>query len=240
MANDYRIIATSPLFDADWYRAANPDVADKKTDPAFHYLRHGAQRGLMPGPHFDAAGYLRANPDVASSQINPLLHYIRHGRNENRPSNVITDECRNPTASRHADQISIPVWQETGHPKGTDKLGPESARSIDIDHSLAVPFSYLIKPRAAPGRVAAVIHLYYDEFAVELRSYLRNIPGEVDLFIATADADRKLTIERAFANWAFGTVEVRVMPNRGRDIAPKLVGFRDVYDRYDFVLHFAR
>ncbi|MBD0273621.1 MAG: hypothetical protein ICV73_17050, partial [Acetobacteraceae bacterium] len=30
---------------------------------------------------------------------------------------------------------------------------------------------------------------------------------------------------------------VRVVPNRGRDIAPKLVGFRDVHDRYDRVLH---
>jgi lipopolysaccharide biosynthesis protein len=27
------------------------------------------------------------------------------------------------------------------------------------------------------------------------------------------------------------------MPNRGRDIAPKLIGFRDVHDRYEFVLH---
>ena len=27
------------------------------------------------------------------------------------------------------------------------------------------------------------------------------------------------------------------MPNRGRDIAPKLIGFRDVHDQYEFVLH---
>ena len=30
---------------------------------------------------------------------------------------------------------------------------------------------------------------------------------------------------------------IRVFENRGRDIAPKLVGFRDVYDRYEFMLH---
>ena len=30
---------------------------------------------------------------------------------------------------------------------------------------------------------------------------------------------------------------MRIAPNRGRDIAPKLICFRDVYDRYELVLH---
>jgi lipopolysaccharide biosynthesis protein len=32
-------------------------------------------------------------------------------------------------------------------------------------------------------------------------------------------------------------VAVRVVPNRGRDIAPKLLAFKDVYDDYAYVLH---
>ncbi len=224
LVRDYRLIAQSPLFDREWYLAKNPDVALRAEDPVLHYLLHGAHEGRAPGPDFDAAGYLKANPDLASLEVNPLLHYIRHGSNENRRSNVGVDGCRNTLTSTQPDRVSIAVRQE-------------SIRSVDNDHSLAVPFGYVVKPKTAHGRVAAIIHIYYDELAVELRDYLRNIPGEVDVFVTTTDVDRKLAIETAFASWASGTVEVRVTPNCGRDIGPKLVGFRDVYDRYDFVLH---
>ena len=64
-----------------------------------------------------------------------------------------------------------------------------------------------------------------------------NIPVPFDLFISTNDLVKQSVIEKAFADWDRGTVDVRVTPNRGRDIAPKLLGFRDVYDRYQFVLH---
>ena len=237
LARDYHAVASSPLFDPQWYLERNPDVAINSKDPALHYLLHGAREGRAPGPRFDGSAYLQANPDVANSKTNPLLHFIRHGRNENRRSNVVANGCRKPITSGQTEQVSIAVRPETGSLNGTTPLGPELARSIDIDHSLAAPFGYVVKPRAAPGRVAAILHIYYDDLSVELRSYLRNIPGEVDVFIATADVDRKLAIESAFAGWAAGTVEVRVVPNRGRDIAPKLIGFRDVHDRYDFVLH---
>jgi hypothetical protein len=225
LTGEYRAIAESPLFDADWYLANNPDVAINGEDPVLHYLLHGAREGRAPGPLFDGAAYLKANPDVGRAELNPLLHYIHKGRSENRRF----------TGGKSGRAVMM-GW-DGEDPSAALPLGPESARSIDIDHSLAVPFSYVVKPRAAPGRVAAILHIYYDDLAVELCSYLRNIPGEVDVYIATADGDRKLAIERAFASWASGTIEVRVAPNRGRDIAPKLIGFRDVYDRYDFVLH---
>lgn len=81
---EYRIIAASALFDADWYLANNPDVAARKFDPVYHYLRYGAAEGRAPGPHFDAQDYLRANPDVAANGTNPLLDYLRHCRAKER------------------------------------------------------------------------------------------------------------------------------------------------------------
>jgi hypothetical protein len=114
---------------------------------------------------------------------------------------------------------------------------PESARAPEIDYSLKLPLRHVTAPRPADGPVAAIVHLYYPDLAVEFRSYLQNIPGEVDVFISTRSDFARSVIERAFTGWRKGQVEVRVVPNRGRDIAPKLVSFRDVYDRYEYVLH---
>lgn len=85
-------IRASALFDAGWYLERNPDVAESGTDPAEHYLDHGASEGRAPGPAFDAARYLGRNPDVAATGTNPLLHYLRHGRSEGRPLHGHADE----------------------------------------------------------------------------------------------------------------------------------------------------
>ena len=84
LATNYRIVAASPLFDAQWYLNTNPDVAAAKIDPVLHYLLNGAQEGRPPGPKFSGAEYQRANPDVLSSGTNPLVHYVLYGRKEGR------------------------------------------------------------------------------------------------------------------------------------------------------------
>jgi glycosyltransferase involved in cell wall biosynthesis/SAM-dependent methyltransferase len=84
LAANYRIIAASPLFDAQWYLSANPDVAASKIDPVLHYLLNGAQEGRAPGPKFSGAEYHRTNPDVPRSGTNPLVHYLLYGYKEGR------------------------------------------------------------------------------------------------------------------------------------------------------------
>ncbi len=74
----------APLFDADFYRATNPDVAEAGTDPLAHFIDNGHAEGRDPSPDFSLAAYLAANPDVAASGMNPLLHYARHGLIEGR------------------------------------------------------------------------------------------------------------------------------------------------------------
>lgn len=113
----------------------------------------------------------------------------------------------------------------------------EAARPIEIDYSVSVPFSFAKIPDLNSGSVAAIVHLHYEELAGEFRSYLSNVPVDLDVYISTTDSFRASVIEKAFSGWAKGSVEVRVVPNRGRDIAPKLVTFSDVYDRYAYVVH---
>jgi GT2 family glycosyltransferase len=124
---------------------------------------------------------------------------------------------------------------------GTELVWPlhqaEIARPLEIDYSVSVPFSFAEISNLKCGKVAAIIHLYYEDLASEFQSYLSNVPVDLDVYISTTDAFKAAAIECVFAGWNKGSVEVRVVPNRGRDIAPKLVSFSDVYGRYDYVLH---
>jgi lipopolysaccharide biosynthesis protein len=105
------------------------------------------------------------------------------------------------------------------------------------DYSLSVPFGYQIAAPRPDLSVAVVCHLFHHELTPVLGGYLRNIPFPCHIFISTDTAAKKADIERCFSDWKKGSVDVRLVPNRGRDIAPKLVAFADVYDRFEYVLH---
>lgn len=81
----YVEIASSLLFDGEWYLSTYRDVAGKGVDPVAHYIEYGSREGRNPGPYFDGDRYLDANPDVKMADINPLYHFLRFGQYENRP-----------------------------------------------------------------------------------------------------------------------------------------------------------
>jgi lipopolysaccharide biosynthesis protein len=103
------------------------------------------------------------------------------------------------------------------------------------DVSAAVPFGYALEP--GTPKLAVLCHVYYEDLAPELRHYLAQIPFGFDLFISTDSADKAARLTTLFREGTRGTVAVRVTPNRGRDIAPKLLAFPEAYASYDYVLH---
>ena len=74
-----RLIRRSQAFDADWYLACHPDIADAGVDPLRHYLHAGAAEGRDPSPGFSAARYRGRHPRLNPVE-NPLLDAILHGR----------------------------------------------------------------------------------------------------------------------------------------------------------------
>lgn len=104
------------------------------------------------------------------------------------------------------------------------------------DLCAAVPFAYPADLTGPPPRIGVVCHLFYDDLAGQMRDVLANIPFPFDLYISTSDDGKAQRIAAAFADLNRGRVDVRVAPHRGRDVAPKLVTFADVYDHYDLVL----
>ncbi len=112
---------------------------------------------------------------------------------------------------------------------------PPTSRPEECDFSLAVPFGFapLDTP---PPRVAVICHLFHPGIGAELRFYLRHLPA-ADLFFSTDTEAKAAAIRGTFADWDRGAVEVRITPNRGRDIAPKLIGLADAHEGHDLVLH---
>jgi len=74
------IIASSSLFDAEWYEK----TYEVSGDPAEHYLTKGWKLGFDPSQAFSTHEYLALYSDVADMRMNPLLHYELYGKDEGR------------------------------------------------------------------------------------------------------------------------------------------------------------
>jgi hypothetical protein len=107
--------------------------------------------------------------------------------------------------------------------------------ALEQEHSLELPLGYATA--AVASRVGVVLHAFHVDLVPELLAYIAHIPVPADVFVSTDTEDKRTALQAAFAPRTKGKVEIRITPNRGRDIAPKLVGFADVHDRYEFVLH---
>ncbi|WP_435168768.1 rhamnan synthesis F family protein [Falsirhodobacter sp. 1013] len=84
-----------------------------------------------------------------------------------------------------------------------------------------------------PARpVGVFMHVFYEDVLEKLLHHVRRIPQPYRLYISTT-ASNDLDNIAALAPEA----EVRVFPNKGRDIWPKLWGFADKYEQHDVVLH---
>lgn len=105
----------------------------------------------------------------------------------------------------------------------------------ECDFSLELPLNFDFE--IAEKKVAAVIHIFYPELAKEMKKLLLNIPGNVDVYISTVSEEKKSALEKIFSDFDKGKVTVKIFDNRGRDIAPAFVGFKDIYKNYDLCVH---
>ncbi len=106
---------------------------------------------------------------------------------------------------------------------------------LEQEHSLELPLGYVTS--GGSPRVAVVLHAFHIGLLPEFRAYLDHIPFPANLFISTDTEEKRAVVSACFASWAKGSVELRIMPNRGRDVAPKLVGFAAAHAQHDYVLH---
>lgn len=105
----------------------------------------------------------------------------------------------------------------------------------EFDFSLALPLNFDFE--IVERKVAAVVHIFYPELADEIKKLLLNIPGKVDIYISTVSEEKKIALEKIFSDFDKGKVTIKIFENRGRDIAPAFIGFKDIYKDYDLCVH---
>jgi len=126
--------------------------------------------------------------------------------------------------------------------KYVDRVKKRASRSSAIprpaakDFSIGVPFEYQPSPDSLSFRIAGICHMYFTDLAPEMLTEFEQIPYLCDLYISTDSDEKRSLIQQVFSHWEKGLVEIRVAENRGRDIAHKVVTFRDVYSNYDLLI----
>lgn len=107
---------------------------------------------------------------------------------------------------------------------------------------LRIPDAYVFPDPAEIAslnlRVGMMAHVFYVDLIDEFASYLSRIPTPFVLMVSVMDVSAQTRVQARFSILSnVHTLYVRIVPNRGRDIAPLLVTFRDEILMLDVVGH---
>lgn len=98
--------------------------------------------------------------------------------------------------------------------------------------SSSIPKKTELDPRQ---KVALVLHIYYEELADYCCKYASNMPEYVDIYVTAPNEEKMSHVKKVFAKLQGHKVEFRIVGNIGRDVAPFLVGCKDLIDKYDLI-----
>jgi predicted HAD superfamily hydrolase len=179
--------------------------------------------------HFDAGWYLKEYPDVGWVGLDPAYHYLWIGAQIGRKPSA-NFACFTDKYYGIDDLIQrIDVGDFSDRPDAGN-LRAQPAEFVGpggIDVAAVQGFS-----------VAVHAHIYYADLAGDFAQYLSRIPCSFDLYVSTADAAARESVARIFASIPNAArVDVRVVPNIGRDIASFVVEFGKDLAKYDVISH---
>jgi hypothetical protein len=199
-----------PLFSKSHYHRHAPDVSDAGVDAFLHFLSRGWQEKRAVHPLFDARAYSGLNSK--KGEINPLLDYVTDGFE--RGCVIRQPEPPDETIRPLADfrkVVTVPDDKIVYEPSDPDML--------------------------ARAKIGVFAHVYYPELIFELIRAANNVPCNCTVYISTDGLMKARAIEIACRAESKHPFEIRCFPNRGRDIAPMLVGFRDKLQEVDYGVH---
>ncbi|MEI6561180.1 MAG: rhamnan synthesis F family protein [Verrucomicrobiota bacterium] len=94
---------------------------------------------------------------------------------------------------------------------------------------------------ATPSKAVKVglhLHLYFPDVAAKIFERFQAVQTPMDLLISVPTKEFARKIEASTMSYARGRVDIRVVPNRGRDIGPFLTEFgKEILANYDIIGH---
>ncbi|MDP3067217.1 MAG: rhamnan synthesis F family protein, partial [Methylocystis sp.] len=217
LRNGYIILTTRGA--VALYGAAMRELAKLIDSPVGVFL---APRDLLrDGPRFLREQGLRAACGAVLRQI-----AAQYDPPLGRRRNPINDPLRQAA-------ISYYYTYELTKPDG---VVPSRRPVNEMDFALETPFAYDAGPKRAHS-IVAIVHAFYPDVLPLVLEKLHNVPGALDLCVSTDTEEKQRAVDEVCADWRKGKVLTRICPNRGRDIAAKFFGFRDVYANYELFIH---
>jgi hypothetical protein len=266
-SQDFAILCDDPLFDQHVYLPLEWPAATREEAisgflarwTAVGTSRQPASNGLFRRPcaGFHPQIYAHENSERYDARlVNPLAHFIRSGKPHGpwwhdviTPTSSTTDSQAS-SAAKADDPVTTSVRSEARTLAITRCAAPQtSLRSLrkldcvaghDKSEISAVAIAPLGDASAQAAQLRTVLHghFFYPELASELMAKLKCNCSGCDL-IFTTDSEAKAKLLRKTAKgYSGGGVQIRVVPNRGRDIGAFLAELASyVSDRYDVIGH---
>jgi hypothetical protein len=173
---------------------------------------------------FDTSFYLSRYPEVGASGRDPIWDYVTSGEASSR--NPRPDFDRRYYSSTNVevgkwgmDPLAHYICFGEAQGRRTQSVvqpSPAGKRAALASNSVATMMKHM---QARASDTAAVVHLFYPGLWNEIRSYLRSIEGPVDLFVSVPSRSILDEIAPAICA-AYPSAAIRVVENRGRDVAP--------------------
>ena len=83
--------------------------------------------------------------------------------------------------------------------------------------------------------VAIQAHIYYEDLINEIVNKTNNIPVKFDLYITTDNSKKMKYIQNYTKRYSkANSLEINIFENKGRDIFPFLIQFREVINKYKY------
>ncbi len=181
--------------------------------------------------YFDPNYYLITYPDIRRADLDPLWHFVRCGWKEGRNPSDSFDTNYYLISNHDVKNENInPLIHYIKFGKSENrKTAPQNMYDMFLnlgDESELINIESIPPIDSANGEIAVHLHIYYEDLSSEFVELLKNMPFDYDLFISVGN---KMTYEKClqvFQNLPFlKNLDVKIVPNRGRDIAPLICTF---------------
>jgi predicted HAD superfamily hydrolase len=218
-------------FDTEYYLKTNPDVQQSGLNPLVHYLKYGQEEGRSPHPS-SRVSFLspRLSHRGKRSDFQRAIYHLG-----NKVYRLVPPQYR-PGLLRwlysHFDflfkiMLGYRAWEK-------------SHLQMDVlyQHNNLLDLQEVKPAEEVHGRIAIHLHVFYHDVVKELAEYLRNMPFPYDLYVSVSNEGAWEVCGRTFTNLPLcRKVEIRKVPNRGRNIAPLFCTFGEILSQYDYIAH---
>ncbi len=223
----------SNKFDTQYYLNRYPDVKNSKRNPLVHYIRFGFKEGRAINNSLESN-----SESVNDYYFNNLTRRIqgwllRHGLRFYKAFPKIFQKYIQNFIYTHFYQQYLKII----HFHLTQKNTSFPITNINCDY--LKDFDLVNPTKKIQGSIAIHLHIYYEDLIEDLFNYLSNMPYPFDLFISVTSAETKFICQNKFSNLSLcNRIDIQIVPNRGRDIAPFICVFGSELKNYEYIAHF--